>query len=125
MSKLLLAVFLLGTLAHAAKKDTPPLEMGRVISQNISTQNGGTYAAPIGNGAIAVPIYRVSNVIVVDVGQLRYTLIETRNRHPITLIVNGGMQFYRDKNFFVTMDNGGGKHKFSPIGMVQMPDPQK
>ena len=56
------------------------------------------------------------NVVVVDVGRIRYQWLESRNRHPIVLTVNTDVRFYRDKNWFVILDSGGGKHKFSLIG---------
>lgn len=114
-ARLASAILLLCVIAPAEKKPIP-WETAHVVAQNIGSQNRGVYAAPIGTGVIGVPIYMVSNVVTVDVGRIRYQWLESRNRHPLVLTVNTDIQFYRDKNWFVILDSGGSKHKFSLVG---------
>lgn len=114
-AKLVSTILLLCAVASADKKPIP-WEKGHVVSQDIGSQNAGVYAAPIGTGVVGVPLYRVSNVVVVDVGSIRYKWLESRNRHSLVLTVNTDIDFYRDKNWFVVLDSNGGKHKFSLIG---------
>jgi len=63
------------TSALAAGKH-PEWEEGTVISQMLGSQNAGVYAAPIGAGAVAIPITATSNVVVIDGNRYRYTLSE-------------------------------------------------
>lgn len=120
-----LAALLFAAPLSAAKKPVR-WEAGHVVSQNLSSEQAGAYARPAGfGGTIAVPIYRSANVVVVDVGQFRYTWSELINRHPLILRVNTDVQFYRDKDWFIVLDAKGGKHKFSLVGSLQMPDSPK
>ena len=45
------------------------MERGTVISQNINSSQAGVYNAPIGTASVAVPIYRRTNIVVVETEQ--------------------------------------------------------
>jgi len=72
-------------------------ETARVISQNLSSEKAGAYAAPLGSGTVAVPLYRRWNVVIVETEQYRYEWQE-QGRTPIILNVNEDVQFHRDGN---------------------------
>jgi hypothetical protein len=124
-----LVVVLFGLFAIAAK--TPVTwETATVVSQNIAPINMGAYAGPIGNGAIAVPLTGRANVVVIDTERFGYTLAEpdinsvrvfrrSYSTSPLILPVHGTVQFYRDGNWFIFIDNDGRKHRFPVIGIVQ------
>jgi hypothetical protein len=71
----------------------------------------------MGTAMIAVPIYRQSNTVQVDVAQYRYTWVES-GRNQIILPVGGRIQFYQDKNWFIILDSAGKKHKFGLVGQT-------
>jgi hypothetical protein len=104
--------------AHAGKKENKT-EHGRVISQDLNSSNAGIYNAPVGTATVAVPIYRRSNVVVVETQSYRYQWLE-RGRNAIILPVNGEIEFYRDGDLFVVLDSKGKKHKFSLVGMTAL-----
>ena len=89
-----------------------------MISQDFGAQQAGTYAAPIGNGTVAVPLYRKWNVVTVDVGPYRYQWQEKGNNYVI-LTVNDDVSFYRDGDWFVAVDTKNKKHKFSVISATK------
>ena len=90
-------------------------EQATVISQDLDSQRSGAYATPIGNGTIAVPLYKRSNTVVVETDHYRYQWSEV-GRKVIILPVNGKVQFYRDGNWFIVMDSKNKKHKFALVG---------
>ena len=96
-------------------------ERGRVVDQQLSSSRVGAYAAPIGTGVVAVPLYQRSNVVTVETDAYSYRWIETRNRRPIILPVNGDISFYRDRDWFVVIDTSGRKHKFGLLGQTVKP----
>ena len=107
--------------------EKPRWEEAVVISQNLGSQPAGTYAAPLGGGAVAVPIYSNSNIVVIETGQPRYVLTEPNlggpiifrrsySSSPLILPVNGKVQFYRDGDWFIFMDRKHKKHRFSLVG---------
>jgi len=89
-----------------------PWETARVISQNMGSQRAGAYATPLGTGAIAVPLYRRWNVVVVETDQYKYQWQE-QGRNLIVLNVNEDVHFYRDGNWFIVLDSKNKKHKFA------------
>lgn len=97
-------------------------ERGKVISQNLSSSPAGTYAAPMGTATVAVPIYRTSNVVVVETDDCRYELRERIEKSPIILPVNSSIQFYRDASWFIVLDSKGKKHKFGLLSMTAKGD---
>ncbi len=98
-------------------------EVGHVVSQDMSSQNGGVATVPYGGAIITVPIRTSSNTAVVDVGNMRYMWAEVGNKR-IVLIVNSDVQFYRDGNWFIVLDTKGGKHKFSVMAARQKDPPE-
>jgi hypothetical protein len=92
-------------------------EHGVVVSQNLSSSPAGTYAAPVGTATVAVPIYRRSNVVVVDTDVYRYQWSEV-GRKPVILPVNGSIEFYREGNWFIVLDSKHKRHKFALVGMT-------
>jgi hypothetical protein len=107
--------------------EKPKWEEATVISQNLGSQPAGAYAAPLGNGTVAVPIYAHSNIVVIDTDHSRLTLTEPNlggaiifrrsySSTPLILPVNGNVQFYRNGDWFIFMDRKHKKHRFSLIG---------
>lgn len=100
----------------AVAKPNPPMEGAKVISQDLETENRGTAVMPIGTGVIGVPIYRRSNIVVVETEHERITWLESGNgKNVIILPVNGVIEFYRDGSLFVVTDLKGKKHKFGLV----------
>lgn len=93
-------------------------ESAKVISQDLNSEQAGTYAAPMGNGRVAVPLYRRSNIVVVETEQYRLQWAEI-GRNAIILPVNDTIQFYRDGNWFIVLDAKHKKHKFTLTGQVK------
>lgn len=113
----LLAIFLaLATSLFAEKPRN--WETARVVSQNLGSERAGAYAAPMGGGAVAVPLYRRWNVVVVETEQFRYEWQE-RGRTAIILTVNDNVRFYRDGNWFVVLDSNNKKHKFALTSSIK------
>lgn len=108
---LTLAVTLLAEKPHAG-------ETAKVISQNLGSEQAGAYAAPIGGGAVAVPLYRRWNVVVVETEQYRYEWHE-QGRSAIILTLNDDVRFYRDGNWFIVLDSNNKKHKFALTSSVK------
>ena len=110
-------VFLLfGRIVDAEK---PPVwEQAHVISQDVSSQRNGVYAARIGTGVAAIPLYGRSNIVTVETKDYRYQWAES-GRNTIILTVNDDVLFYRDGDWFVVLDNKNRKHKFSLVGVVK------
>ncbi len=92
-------------------------ERGKVIAQDLSSSPAGTYAAPIGTATVAVPIYRRSNVVVIETDAYRYEWSEV-GRKPLILPVNGFVDFYRNGDWFIVLDSKHKKHKFALVGMT-------
>jgi hypothetical protein len=114
--KTLCVVLLAAPFAFPAEKQRN-WEHAKVIAQNVNSSAAGAYAAPLGTGAVAVPIYRRSNIVVVETDTYRYEWSEV-GRTPVILPVNGFIDFYRDGKWFVVLDAKQKKHKFGLIGMV-------
>lgn len=109
------ALVMLPAIAVTAKKPIT-WETATVVEQHTSSDAAGAYAAPIGAGTIAVPIYRLSNIVVVDVGSYRYQWLEhSSGRSYGVFAVHDTLRFYRDGNWFMIADSKGKAHKFSLI----------
>lgn len=107
-------LLLLSTTAYAAK--TPPvMETATVVSQDLSSNQSGYAVVPIGRGVYGAPLMSRSNEVTVETATQRITWIESPNRHPLILPVNGKVQFYRDNQWFVVRDMKNKKHKFGIV----------
>lgn len=115
--RFVLPILLLSIFAAAA--DEHQWEQGRVISQDLNSSQAGTYNAPIGNASVAVPIYRRSNIVVVETDAYQYQWSEV-GRKTIILPVNDVVDFYRDGNWFIVLDTNHKKHKFALVGMTKL-----
>ncbi len=104
-------VLLLLCCLPAVAKTAPLFETAKVISQDLSTQERGYAAMPMGTGIMGVPIMRRSNIVVVETATQRITWVEA-GRNTIILPVHGTIEFYRDGNWFVVLDAKNKKHKF-------------
>jgi hypothetical protein len=113
MKKILIAVALCAPLM--AKAPQHEMETGKVISQTIGAAQAGAYAGPLGTGAVALPLYRRSNIVVIDIPGHRLTWTEI-GRKMIVLPVNGQIQFYREGRAFIVLDDDSHKHKFGILG---------
>lgn len=114
-----LGILLLSLLAFVPASraaDKRDWRTARVISQNISSSTAGTYAMPVGTAVIAVPIRRMSNVVVVETPHDRMTWVELGGK-VIILSVNEDVRYYMDGEHFVVLDSKGKKHKFALVGM--------
>jgi hypothetical protein len=118
---IVLALCLLTPLVRAEKK--PTFESAKVLSQDMNSSPAGTYAAPIGNATVAMPLYRRSNHVVVETGTQILEWNEVGST-TIVLPVNGFIQFYRDGNWFIVLDSKNKKHKFALVGM-RMKEPKE
>lgn len=98
------------------------VEHAKVISQSMNSSQAGTYNAPIGSATVAVPLYRRSNVVVVETNDYRFEWSESGNK-PIVLPVNGTIDFYRDGDWFIVLDSHHKKHKFGLVGMTAKEKP--
>jgi hypothetical protein len=121
--RLLLAVSLACSAVLAFAKKEQSCESGKVISQNVNSTPGGVYAAPVGTAAVAVPIYRQSNIVVIETKTYRYQLSEVVRRGAIILPVNAEAAFCRDGKWFVFKDVNGKEHKFNLVGMTALGNP--
>ena len=93
---------------------------GKIISQNVSSDNGGTAVVPVGGIIATVPIHRVTNTIILEASGYRYTLVEKQNRHYLILAENSDTQFYQDAKWFVFLDVDKKEHKFSLIHLEKL-----
>ena len=132
-----------------AKEKEPEWQRGKVVDQQLSSSVAGAYAAPVGTAAIAVPIYRQANDVVIETTKLqssdddavvrqityRYTWHEVGRKaligssyyppkHPLILLVNSVIRFYRDGDLFVVMDSKNKPHNFIVTGMTELPIPR-
>jgi hypothetical protein len=96
-------------------------EKAKVLSQSLNSSQAGVYAAPIGTAVVGVPIYRTSNRVVVETETHRLEWSEATSPSVI-LPVNGVIQFYRDKDWFIVLDSKKKKHKFGLVGMTVRTD---
>jgi hypothetical protein len=113
LSFLMLSVF-------AIASDKPQWEQAKVVSQDLNSSQAGTYNAPIGNASVSVPIYRRSNIVVVETDTYQYQWSEV-GKKPIILPVNDTIMFYRDGDSFIVMDaKNNKKHKFALVGMTAL-----
>jgi hypothetical protein len=94
-----------------------PWEHAKVNAQDLNSSPAGAYAAPIGTATVAVPIYRTSNLVVVETDAYRFQWREV-GRKPVVLPVNGFIDFYRDGDWFIVLDSKHKKHKFALVGMT-------
>lgn len=99
----------------AARKE-PAWESGKVVSQDLTSSKAGVYAAPIGTAAIAVPIYRRSNRVVIETDTQILEWVEVGQR-ALILPVHGTVEFYRDGDWFIVLDTKNKKHKFALTSM--------
>lgn len=118
-STVVIAATLAALVTPAAAKKPIVWETGLVISQNTGAEQVGAYAAPIGGGTFAVPLYRRWNVATVDVGQYICQWQEQTTRSNLILVANESFHFYRDGNWFIVRDVGGKAHKFGLISMTK------
>jgi hypothetical protein len=107
------AVLLLLCCLPAFAKTNPTIQSGTVISQDVSSQNGGFVMVPIGAGLVSVPINNQSNIVVIESQTLRMTWIEIKSNKAIVLPVHGEIKFYQDGDKFIVIDSGNKKHKFA------------
>jgi hypothetical protein len=115
-----LFVCLFVALGIAAEKQ-PNWEKAKVLSQVMGSAQAGAYAAPMGTGVIAVPVYRRTNNVTVETATHRLEWSES-GRSTIVLPVNGTIEFYRDSDWFIVLDSKKKKHKFALVGMTVKPD---
>ena len=94
---------LLCCLPAFAKSDRT-LQHGKVMSQDLSSQDGGVMAIPMGTGVMTVPITRRSNIVVIDTATQRLTWLEHGNK-AIVLPVNGTIEFYQEGGWYVVLDS--------------------
>ena len=109
-------VLTLGAPSFAAKP-APVWQKGVVVSQDLNSSQAGTYAAPMGNATIAIPVYRTSNSAVIETDKYRFQWLESGNR-PLVLPVNSEIEFYQEGDWFIVLDSKHHKHKFSLVGMI-------
>ena len=100
----------------AFAKPIRQFESGKVVSQELSSEDGGYAVIPIGTGLVGAPITRRSNVVVVETVTERFTWMEA-GRSSIILPVHGTIQFYRDGKWFVILGSSQKKHKFGLMHM--------
>ena len=110
------AVLLLLCCLPVFAKTNPQTETAKVISQDISAQQGGYAMMPIGTSVVGMPINHRSNLVIVETASHRLTWAETGNK-AIVLPVNGEIKFYRDGDLFIVMDSKNKKHKFALMHM--------
>jgi hypothetical protein len=99
----------------------------KILSQNISSEREGVAALGLANAygssangmAVAVPIYHTYNLLVIDNGGGRLSLVEVLKgrQRPLILPVNGTARCYEDRGLLVFEDSTGKKHKFQVIHM--------
>jgi hypothetical protein len=113
---LLFAITLFVLPSFAAKQKN--WETAKVISQEFDAIGGSAVTMPRGTMHAAFPLTRTRHysIVVVETAKSRMTWSES-GKHPITLMVNGSIQFYRDGDRFVVLDFQQKKHKFVLIGM--------
>jgi hypothetical protein len=105
----------LGPIAEAKKK--PVWQRATVLSQDRSSSRAGAYAAPIGSGTVAIPLYRTSNHVVVET-ETHWLEWSEVGSPQIVLPVNGVVDFYMDDKWFIVLDAKKKKHKFALVGMT-------
>lgn len=115
-----LCLVLCGALPAYAKHHLVPLQTAKVISQNIGTYRNGAVAMPIGGMLAAIPIRRMSDVVVVETATTRMTWVEA-GRKFVVLPVNGTIRFYQDGKWFIVPDLSGKKHKFALVHLEAIP----
>lgn len=117
MKKIAILLCLIMSFASAAfaAKNPPQMEVATVVSQDLSANQSGYAVMPVGRGLYGAPLMRQSNEVIVETGTQRITWVESSNRHPIILPVNGRIHFYRDNQWFVVMDSKNKKHKFGLV----------
>src|SRR5262249_125679 len=117
-----LMVALLASPVLAKKKPTNQKaivwETGHVVAQNYYTQNNGTYVGSLPGGVIGIPLTSNQNLVVIDVGSLRYTWAE-KGRNRLIFTTNADTSFYRDGDYFVVPDIKGKKHRFYIVASEQ------
>jgi hypothetical protein len=92
----------------------------KIISQNMSSDDGGTAVVPIVGMIAAVPIRRYSNTVVMEANGYRMTLVEKQNKHYLILAENSSAQFYQDEKWFVFLDMAKKEHKFSLVHLEKL-----
>jgi hypothetical protein len=71
---------------------------GKIISQNVISDNNGTAVVPVGGIIAAVPIKRVTNTVIMEANGYRFTLVEKQTKHYLVLAENSDAQFYKDES---------------------------
>lgn len=106
----------------------PHWEFGKATVQQIGSDRAGAYVAPLGAGAVAIPLNRAWSVVTVEAGDYRYLWVEENPRYPHVFVINESFRFYRDGDLFVVMDQRG-KHTFRLTGAkrikVSLPKPEE
>jgi hypothetical protein len=101
--------------AIAKKKPKPPRrwQEGRVLDMGSRTQENGTYAGPLGGGAIAVPLRSTWQYYTIQSKTVQYYIAENAGA-PANVLVNGHLDFAieRGKFYFVDMD------KFEHVAVI-------
>jgi hypothetical protein len=121
MKTLILLFCLLPTISFA--KTEPAMESAKVLSQDLSSHEGGYAVLPMGSGIVGAPISRMSNIVVIETPTQRITWAED-GRKFIILPVHGTINFYRDGKWFIVMDANKKKHKFGILHLeVKTADP--
>jgi hypothetical protein len=95
-------------------------QMGKVISQEMNSSDVGVAAVPFGGGAVAVPLRRTSNQVVLEANGYRFTLLEKPSKHYVVLAENSNVQFYQIGQWFVFLDINKKEHKFSLLHMEKL-----
>jgi hypothetical protein len=113
----------LASSAIGGNRPQPPMQHGRVLSQDYSSQAAGVYTAPIGTAVASVPLYRTTNDVVISTDRYIYQWREI-GRNRLILPVNGEVDFWQEKNLFIVLDNNAKKHKFALMGTIEKsPEP--
>lgn len=110
----LLGVLLFASLPCLGKHKEKNWETGKVLSQEITTQDGGIIVAPVGRYVYGVPVTFYSSKMEVRVGGKVLTWRET-GRPVLVLTVGEDVRFYRKKGLFIVLDKKGKKHKYELV----------
>lgn len=114
----------LATMLTAADKKAPACTEAKVLSQEISSQDRGAIAAPLGNTTVALPIATHTNRVVIQTAKSVLEMVEAGDRF-IVLPVDDTAEFCEDKDYLVVLDSKKKKHKFVIVGMRSLPKPEE
>jgi hypothetical protein len=93
------------------------MEKAKVISQESGSERSGVIGRPIDGMVVAEPIYKNWNKTVIETEQAKYELNELGNNW-LVLPAKGVIEFYRDGDLLIILDNKNKKHKFAVVGMM-------